>query len=46
MDRIIFGSDYPFGVPAHEKEKLYEIFDGDDLAMVLSGNLLRLLHRK
>jgi hypothetical protein len=46
VDRIIFGSDYPFGVPAHEKEKLYEIFDGDDLAMVLSGNLLRLLHRK
>jgi predicted TIM-barrel fold metal-dependent hydrolase len=43
VDRIIFGSDYPFGVPAHEKGKLREIFSGDDLSPVFSGNLLRLL---
>ncbi len=43
VDRIIFGSDYPFGVPASEKTKLIRSFSGNDLRKILSGNLLRLL---
>jgi uncharacterized protein len=42
-DRLIFGSDYPFGSPVHEMDKLLQIFSGSDLRGVLSGNLLRLL---
>jgi len=42
-DRIMFGSDYPFGVPALEKKKVERLFSEDDLARVLGGNLLRLL---
>jgi hypothetical protein len=45
VERIIFGSDYPFGIPAHEKRKLLDIFSGDDLESVLSRNLLRLLRQ-
>lgn len=41
--RILFGSDYPFGVPSREKRKIEAIFSGDDRAAILSGNLLRLL---
>ncbi|MDQ7785711.1 MAG: amidohydrolase family protein [Desulfomonilaceae bacterium] len=43
VERIIFGSDYPFGVPAHEKRKVTGLFSGADRDKVLSGNLLRLL---
>lgn len=42
-DRIIFGSDYPFGVPSAEKRKVFHLFSGHDLTSVLSGNLMRLL---
>ena len=42
-DRIMFGSDYPFGVPSHEKRKVLDVLSGDDLQSVLSGNLRRLL---
>ncbi len=42
-DRVLFGSDYPFGWPAHEKRKLMDLFSDDELTAVLSGNLLRLL---
>jgi hypothetical protein len=42
-DRIMFGSDYPFGVPAHEKSKVMNVFSGETLRSILSGNLLRLL---
>ena len=42
-DRLIFGSDYPFGVPSHEKRKILVHFSGHDLKAVLSGNLQRLL---
>lgn len=41
--RIIFGSDYPFGIPAHEKGKVTGLFSGNDLDAVLAGNLLKLL---
>lgn len=43
VHRIIFGSDYPFGIPLNEKRKLLNVFSGDDLSAVLSGNLMRLL---
>jgi predicted TIM-barrel fold metal-dependent hydrolase len=43
IDRILFGSDYPFGIPAHERQKLVSIFSEEELAPVLSGNLRRLL---
>jgi predicted TIM-barrel fold metal-dependent hydrolase len=42
-DRIMFGSDYPFGLPQREKQKLLNIFSGEELSAVLSGNLLRLM---
>lgn len=44
-DRIMFGSDYPFGTPAHEKRKIECLFSGMDTRAVLGGNLLRLLGR-
>lgn len=43
IDRILFGSDYPFGIPAHEKQKLTGTFSDEELGPILSGNLLRLL---
>lgn len=45
VERIIFGSDYPFGVPASEKRKLVRSFSEEALSMIFSGNLLRLLGR-
>jgi uncharacterized protein len=42
-DRLLFGSDYPFGSPVHEKDKLSQIFSGSDLRAIFSRNLLRLL---
>lgn len=42
-DRLMFGSDYPFGVPSSEKIKLFRHFSGEDLSAVLGGNLVRLL---
>jgi len=46
VERIIFGSDYPFGIPQSEKRKLLKSFSGTDLREILSGNLLRLLNRE
>jgi len=43
--RIIFGSDYPFGIPGSEKRKLLRSFSEEDLRWILSGNLLHLLGR-
>jgi predicted TIM-barrel fold metal-dependent hydrolase len=42
-DRIMFGSDFPFGAPAFEKRKVERLFSGDQLSAVLSRNLMRLL---
>lgn len=42
-DRLLFGSDYPFGTPASEKQKVEQLFTGRKREAVLSGNLLRLL---
>lgn len=42
-ERILFGSDYPFGVPSHEKRKIERLFSEDDLCSILSGNLAQLL---
>ncbi len=44
-DRIMFGSDYPFGTPASEKRKILDLFSGEELKALLSGNLLSLLDR-
>ena len=43
VDRLLFGSDYPFGLPAPEKQKVTALFSGDDLSAVIGGNLQRLL---
>ncbi|HTY22755.1 MAG TPA: amidohydrolase family protein [Desulfomonilaceae bacterium] len=43
IGRMMFGSDYPFGIPASEKRKVEACFAGNDLRSVLSGNLLKLL---
>ncbi|MEW6406225.1 MAG: metal-dependent hydrolase, partial [Chloroflexota bacterium] len=45
IDGILFGSDYPFGIPSHEKEKLFRIFSEEELGPIPAGNLLRLLGR-
>jgi hypothetical protein len=45
IDRILFGSDYPFGTPSHERQKLVKIFSEEELGPILAGNLLRLLGR-
>lgn len=42
-ERMLFGSDYPFGIPAHEKRKVVDVFSGPELTSVLGGNLLKLL---
>lgn len=42
-DRMMFGSDYPFGIPAREKEKVTQILSGNDLRAVLGKNLNKLL---
>ncbi|MCL6559398.1 MAG: amidohydrolase family protein [Firmicutes bacterium] len=43
VDRILFGSDFPFGEPAYERYKVERIFSGKDLEKVLARNLLALL---
>ena len=43
IERLLFGSDYPFGVPAHEKRKVADLFSGEDRDAVLAGNLLSVL---
>lgn len=42
-ERIMFGSDYPFGMPSREKGKIDSLFSGTDLDAILGGNLMRLL---
>lgn len=42
-DRMMFGSDYPFGIPSREKEKVLQVLSGSDLRAVLSKNLMKLL---
>jgi hypothetical protein len=41
-DRILFGSDFPFGIPAKELTKVKNIFSGAELKKVLGENLLAL----
>ena len=43
IDRIMFGSDYPFGRPRSERRKVESLFAGEERAAVCSGNLMRLL---
>lgn len=46
VDRILFGSDFPFGDPAVERYKVENIFTGRDREKVLAQNLLDLLERR
>ncbi len=46
VDRILFGSDFPFGEPAYEKYKVENIFYGQDRKKVLAQNLLDLLKKE
>lgn len=43
VDRILFGSDFPFGNPARELHKVEKLFSGRDREKVAGGNLLALL---
>jgi hypothetical protein len=45
VERILFGSDFPFGEPAYEKYKVERIFYGKDRKKVLAENLLDLLKK-
>ncbi len=44
VDRIIFGSDFPFGEPARELAKVEKIFSSTDREKVLGQNILRLIN--
>jgi hypothetical protein len=44
-DRLLFGSDFPFGMPGHELRKVLALgLPSADLDMVLGGNLSRLIN--
>jgi predicted TIM-barrel fold metal-dependent hydrolase len=45
-ERVLFGSDFPFGDPAYERYKVEQVFSGEDLEKVLAQNLLQLLGKK
>ncbi|NLK51647.1 MAG: amidohydrolase family protein [Syntrophomonadaceae bacterium] len=46
VDRILFGSDYPFGDPGSERYKVEQVFTtGEELEKVLALNLLKLMER-
>ncbi len=45
-DRLLFGSDFPFGIPANERERVESVFGGTEGNAVLGGNLLRLLGKQ
>ncbi len=42
-DRLLFGSDFPFGEPSRERFKVEKLFEGEELEQLFSGNLQRLL---
>jgi hypothetical protein len=43
-ERLLFGSDFPFGIPGHELRKVESLdLPGADLDKVLGGNILRLI---
>ncbi len=44
-ERILFGSDFPFGDPVHECLKVKKIFSGEERQKVLGENLIRLLKK-
>lgn len=43
-ERMLFGSDFPFGEPSRERYKVEKLLEGKALEEVLSQNLLRLLN--
>lgn len=43
VNRILFGSDFPFGEPAEERYKIEQIFYGKDRKKILGQNLDELL---
>ena len=44
-ERLLFGSDFPFGAPGHELRKVESLnLASADLAKVLSGNILALIN--
>ena len=44
VQRILFGSDFPFGEPSRERSKVERIFTGKERKKVLAQNLLDLLN--
>jgi len=45
-DRLLFGSDFPFGSPSNELRKVYRLeLDAEAQAAVLGGNFLRLIEQ-
>lgn len=42
-DRLIFGSDFPFGDPVDECLKVKNLFEEKDLVKIMSKNILRLI---
>ncbi len=47
LDKLLFGSDFPFGQPRREKEKLLRLgLPQPALQAILGGNWLRLLAQR
>lgn len=46
VERILFGSDFPFSRPVHERAKIERVFKGEDLQKVLGKNLLQIIPDK
>ncbi len=45
-DRILFGSDFPYGSQEYELSKILDLdLKREDLEKILSGNILRLIER-
>jgi hypothetical protein len=43
-EKLIFGSDFPFGLPESEKQKILDLdIRDEDKELILSGNIMRLL---
>jgi uncharacterized protein len=44
MDKLIFGSDFPFGEPTEEKSKILSLqLSDDEKKLILTGNIDKLL---
>ena len=46
IEKLLFGSDFPFGSPKYELEKVKSIFSENDLQKVACKNIIKLINNK